>query len=499
MENWKCLKELISTVCLKNKFTVIIPKESVLVMLLKNNENQNSQTMYNLIGTIIRTCIGFITMPVFTRMLGTEQYGKYSVYASWLSILVCVIGFKVESSIGTGYYHFKDNYNQFRKNIFIEGTVCGIAVIFWGIIFGGKISYFLEFPFVIFFLMLSESFAQFVISFASTAWLYEKKALYNLIVSVAVLVSTTALSIVLLIAMNESSFELYYARVLGAALPQIIIALIIWIIFFDSQRFKYKKEYWIYGLHFGIPIIFHTLSHQVLSQSDRVMMQKMMISDSEIGIYSFFYTFTSVLTAILGALNNSWCPFLYDLLDKKDYGKLKIRIKNYVQVFTVLACGFLLLSREVVKLFASSDYWSGMSIVPILVLVVYCTYIYQFAVNYEFYNAKPKIVAFGTAFSAIVNIVLNFILIPHYGMYGAAAATLLSYAALAIMHIIVVKTWRYERYPLNFVPIFIGLAAVMAVCLLYYFLAELVTVRWAIGAMLGIILIFKIKKRKTIF
>ena len=467
-------------------------------MLLKNNENQNSQTIYNLIGTIIRTCIGFITMPIFTRMLGTEQYGKYSVYASWLAIFVCVIGFKVESSIGTGFYHFKDSYYKFRTNILLEGTVLSAAVIFIGIIFSGNIANLVEFPVRIFILMLIEAFAQFVISFASSAWLYEKKALYNLVISVIVLAATTILSVALLILMKDTS-NLYYARVFGTAIPQIIIAAVILIIFLGLQKFKYCKEYWIYGLHFGIPIVFHSLSHQVLSQSDRVMMQKMMISDSEIGIYSFFYTFASILTAILGALNNSWCPFLYDLLDKKDYDKLKIRIKNYVQVFTILACGFLLLSREVVKLFSSRDYWSGMSIVPILVLVVYCTYTYQFAVNYEFYNAKPKIVAFGTAFSAIVNIILNLMLIPHYGMYGAAIATLLSYAALAIMHIIVVKTWRYERYPLSFVPVFIGLAAVIAVCFIYYFLAELVIVRWTIGAILGIILIFKIKKRKTIF
>lgn len=468
-------------------------------MMLKNIKTQNSQTLYNLIGTIIRTCIGFITMPIFTRMLGTEQYGKYSVYASWLSIFVCIIGFKVESSIGTGYYHFKDNYDKFRTSILIEGTVLGIAVIFIGIIFSGNITKFIEFPIFIFILMLIESFAQFVISFASAAWLYEKKALYNLIVSVSVLTSTTIFSIVLLDLMKKTALELYYARVLGTAIPQIIVAAIIWTIIYNSQKFGYNKEYWVYGLHFGIPMIFHTLSHQVLGQSDRVMMQKMMISDSEIGIYSFFYTFTSILSSILSAMNISFCPFLFDLLNKRDYVKLKIKVKNYVQVFTVLACGFLLLSREVVKLFANSDYWSGMPTIPILVLVVYCTCIYQFAVNYEFYNAKPKIIAIGTAFSAIVNIIFNLILIPHYGIYGAAIATLLSYVMLAVMHMIVVKTWRYERYPISYMPMFIGFACILFVCFLYYFVAEFIVLRWLISTLLGIFLVWKIKKRKTIF
>ncbi|MFG6330195.1 MAG: polysaccharide biosynthesis C-terminal domain-containing protein, partial [Lachnospiraceae bacterium] len=186
-------------------------------------------------------------------------------------------------------------------------------------------------------------------------------------------------------------------------------------------------------------------------------------------------------------------------LYNRDYDKLNKNIKNYVHLFVTLVCGFLLLSNEVVKVFANDEYWEGMPLVPILVLVVYFTYIYQFAVNYEFFNSKPRIIAIGTGGAALANIMLNVILIPEYGMYGAATATLISYILLACFHLLTVKTWKLERYPLKLKPLFIGLLVVIIFSGVYYVLEDYWILRWGTGILLGIFELFRIWKRKTIF
>lgn len=466
---------------------------------IKIQRNENSQTFFNFVSTVIRTGIGMITMPIFTRLLGPTQYGHYSVYISWLTILSCFICLNVGSSLGTGYYRFKERYYQFRSSTLIEGTVIATAFIILFIVLQTPILNFTKYSLIIFLLMAIQAFFEYICNFANLSWTYEKQAFRNMIMSVVTLISTTVISIVVVKNWQGNESELYLGRVFGVAIPEIIIGIIVWILLFKEKPYGYNKEFWKYSITFGFPLVFHTLSQQVLGQSDRIMMEQMGTNGDQIGIYSFFYSFVAIMTTILNALNNSWCPFLYDRLATKEYEELNKKVANYVQVFSVLAIGFLMLSREVIRIFANSDYWSGAPLIPILTLAVFSTFIYQFAVNYEFFNAKPRIVAIGTVTAAVVNIVLNYVLIPQYGMYGAAVATLISYIALAVLHTIVVKHWRLEKYPLSYKPLIYGSVAILIACVLYYLLWELIAVRWIIGATAGIYLVMAIKKRKTIF
>ena len=465
---------------------------------LFRSKGENSQTFFNFLSTILSSGIAFITMPIFTRLLGADQYGKYAIYHAWLTIFICFMGFNVFSSIGTGRLKYGEKYLEFRGSILQEGTICSIAV---GILLAclyPLIKPALGYSFGIFIVLLLHALASFVTNFSSTCWIYEKRAARNMIVSAALLLSTSIISIILLITWTSEE-PLFYGRIFGTAFPHILIAIVVWFWLFKEKPFGYNKEYWLYGLHFGLPIVFHLLSHQILGQSDRLMMDWFSINGAEIGIYSFFYSFTAILSTILNALNTSWCPFLYDDLKKENYDILNRKVKNYVQIFVVMSLGFLLLSREVMKLFANSEFWPGAPIVPVLVLVVYCTFFYQFAVNYELFCEKPKYVAAGTVFAAITNIIINALMIPKWGMYGAAIATLISYMLLAILHTTVVKTWKIKRYPLSYKPVSIGFCLVLAGCGAYYFMENLILIRWIIAISLGVYLVISVYKRKTIF
>ena len=463
------------------------------------SKNENSQVLFNFLSTLISSGVAFFTMPMFTRLLGAEQYGLFSVYNSWLMIFTCVMGLNVGAGIGAGYYRFSDHYLRFRSSTLVEGTAISMAMILIMLPLYPVLKQWIPYPFSLFLILLLQAFSQFVLNIGSIAWTYEKRADVNLIVSLCTTLLTTAASIALLLGWNSGE-PLYYARVIGSAVPAILIGFVVWIMLFARCPAGYHAEYWKYSFFFGLPMVFHQLSHQVLGQSDRVMMQMVGINGREIGVYSFYYSLTSVLTAVLLALNNSWCPFLYDGLKAAgDYDKLNRKVRDYVQVFTIIIIVFLMLCREVSKLFANEEYWSGVSLVPVFALVVYCTFIYQFAVNFEFYLAKPKYVAIGTTFAGILNIVLNALFIPQWGTYGAAAATLISYAVLAGIHYMVVRRWKHQKYPLSYSPVMMGLAAVIIACMGYGLLDGLWFVRWGIGICLGVYLIVQVGKRKTVF
>lgn len=467
-------------------------------MNLLKSKNENSQVFFNFLSTALSSGIAFFTMPVFTRLLGAEQYGLFSVYNSWLLIFTCIMGLNVGAGIGTGYYRFSDNYHRFRNSTLVEGTVISIAMIIIMLFFYPMLNSLFPYPFIFFLFLLLQSFSQFVLNIGSLTWTYEKKAQINFVVSFITILITTGLSIVLLLRWNNDN-PLYFARVIGVAVPTILIGCVVWLMLFADSPVGYRAEYWKFSFFFGLPMIFHQLSHQVLAQSDRVMMQMFGINGQEIGVYSFYYSLTAVLTTILLALNNSWCPFLYDDLKAGNHDRLNHKVRNYVQVFTVIAVVFLMLCREVSMLFANEEYWSGMPLAPILVLVVYLTFIYQFAVNYEFFMAKPIFVAIGTTIAGILNIALNILFIPRHGMYGAAVATLISYVLLAVIHYAVVKLWSYNKYPLSYSPVMIGLVAVIAACIGYHLFGGLWFVRWGIGICLSLYLGIQVWKRKTVF
>lgn len=357
-------------------------------MKLFGKKSVNKITILNIISTFMLQGIAFVTTPIFTRLLGTEQFGMYSLFNSWVLILTCLMGFSVNSSIGTGIYTFKDKYIYFRNSVLLSSTlICLLELILIGICIPilTKITGFSGWLIII---LGVTTLSHYIVNFAQMAFIYEKKADNNLILSVSISIVSVVVSIFLIYKENDNSR--YLGRIYGVATTYLVAAIIVWLLLFLKKPVGIKKEYLKYGIAVGFPIVFHSLSQQILGQSDRVMMQWFGVNADKIGIYSLFYTISSVLVTILGALNNSWCPFYYDDLNEEKWNILNKKCKNYIELFTVLGIGFLFLSREVSYLMADESYWSGMNIIPILTFAVYFTFMYQFPVNFEFFHKKTR-------------------------------------------------------------------------------------------------------------
>ena len=457
----------------------------------------NKTTVLNVASTVLLQGIAFFTTPIFTRMLGAEQYGVYSVFCSWITILSCILGLGVGSTLATGRYQFKNDYYGFRNGVLLFGTIISIIILGIGEIFIFPISSILGYTVYMTEFLYITAFSQYVINFAQNAFVYEKKAEKNFLLSVSLSTVSVGLSLVLISLYPRENRVL--GRIVGVAIPYAIVAVIVWGLLYAKKPTGINKKYCAYGLSVGFPVIFHTLAQNILTQADRVMMQHMNIKNSEIGVYSLIYTLVSVMGIILNALNTSWCPFYYDDIDKKNWEELDRKCKNYIELFSVLTIGFLLLSREVSYVLGDSSYWKGINVIPILTMAVYFTFMYQFPVNFEFFYRKTKIIAIGTVGAAITNIILNALFIPIGGMYGAAIATALSYGMLFIVHYYIVTHMKECQYHLNYIIFIPGVMAVCIGIIAFYALSNYWYIRWGIGCVIGIIELLKIIKRKTIF
>ena len=465
---------------------------------MKLRKNVNSIAFLNISSVFILQGIAFLSTPIFSRMLGTTQYGQYSVIHSWVTIITCFMGLGMNASIGTGMYQFKDGYARFRTSILsFSALICMVECIViiaasWLL----RPILHISVPLVAFIAVLS--FAHYVVNFAQNAYIYEKKAFHNFVLSVATAVITKGLSIYLVWTFPED--QRYMGRVYGMLIPYVAIAITLLVVLLAKQEISFEKRFLTFGFQVGFPIVFHLLSQTLLAQSDRVMMEMLGISNSEIGIYSLFYTLCSVLTVVLNALNNTWCPFYYDNLSNDEYDKIRIKTRHYIELFSVLAFGFLMLSPEVSLLMGDKSYSSGLKVVPILVSAVFFTFMYQFPVNYEFYHKKTNIIAMGTIGAAIVNIILNYLLIPTYGMFGAAIATSLSYLALFIVHYVIVHRLKgVKKYHTSVIAFLPAVAFVSVGVFLFYFLMDNYYIRWMIGFAAGVFELVRVIQRKSIF
>ena len=465
--------------------------------LLKRQIGLNKTIVINMSSTILLQGVAFFTIPIFTRVLGTEQYGLYSVFNSWVLILSLIMPFGLSNCNNWGQYYFKNEYNNFRSSIIIYNYIVSMVFCLIFLMLYNKINILFEYSFKLYVVLLLSSFSTNIIGAVSGFLVFEKKALLNFFISVFLSILNVILSLYLIF--NFKFDNLYEGRVYGHYLPYVILSLVILVYILLKNRINLKFEYIKCAFLFGGPIVFHSLANIILGQSDRVMMQKMNVANSDIGIYSLFYSFVGVLSIILSGLNISFSPFYVEYIEKNDKDIIIIKSKNFIEIFTVVCIGFLLLSREVSYFMANDDYYRGIKLIPIFVGTIYFIFMYQFAVNYEFFYRRTTTIAGGTICAALLNILLNLFFIKRLGMYGAAYATIISYFALYVFHYFIAYNMKEKRFYLSIRYYLIGIILIIVFSYIFYLLSNFAYVRWTLGVLIGTLEIYRIYIRKSIF
>ena len=473
-------------------------KRSLKKLLIGTSANQLA--FFNILVPIILNGVNFFTVPVFTRLLGTENYGIISLYTTWVQILTIIMGIQTCGTISTARVHIDEKeHDAYYSSILSLSCLVSAGMTLLILLFINPISSFLQFNKIIVLLIIVQSFGAYVISFATMKFIHHKQAHLNFLVSVTVTVLSIVISLLLIMGIDRYE-DRYWGRIIGYVIPNAVIGAILAILIFAKGKKGYSKEYWKFCLPLCMPLVLHSLSQIILAQSDKVMLQKMLLDNSAVGIYSFVFNFVHIINVIYGALNNTWVPLYYDHMKNGELEAIQKRSKNYIALYTVLTMGFMLLAPEVVKLFASEEFWSGTNLIPIMSLSFYMVFLYSFPVNYEFFYKKTRVIALGTCLAAVCNIVVNFFMIPVWGILGASLATMISYVMLFVFHQImakfVVKEAVYHYQLRIFIP---GLAAVIVTSALFYLLFDFWYLRWIIGAALGCYLLFRLYKQRSIF
>ena len=459
--------------------------------------NRNKITIYNIASTIILQGLAFLSGPIFSGVLGTNNYGIASVYLTWVQIASTVFSLQAAGTIAIARVNFPtEEQEKYQSSVFSLATLgyaaFSVLTIVVCLIAGSRFG--ISLPMVA--LGLIQGWGLYMVTAMNTKFTYEFKANRNFCLSVITSVCTIGLSLLLIYRFPAETN--YWGRIIGQSSVYAAIGVFLLIYILRRGRTVYNRSYWKYTLPIAIPTIFHLLAMIVLNQSDRVML-KSMVSNSAAGIYSLACTFGAVLNTIYHALNNSWVPFFYEFTRQNQTDVMRKHARNYIELFTVVSMGFILLAREVFHIYASPSFWDGTDLIPVFSLGYYFVFLYSFPVNYEFYNKKTKTIALGTAGAALCNIILNYFLIKIWGIQGAVIATAVAHGLQFAFHMICAKRIHPGQYPFRITDFVPGLLAVCVTYVIYYFTRDIWYIRWGIGAALGSYLVIKIIKRREIF
>lgn len=384
-------------------------------------------------SNFLMKAIGFITTPIFTRLMTKTEYGNFSIFQTWMMIMLYITSLNLDGSLIRAYHDFKDDMDRY---LFSMISLSMVSTLIWWCaanVFSEQFSEVLGFNR----LYINCMFAYLLLSPAINLFQNVERYKYNykwtVATSFTISVGASLLSVILVMIMRDR----FMGRVIGYIIPTVIIGLLI-VLYYINKGKKVDFNYWKYALKISLPYIPHLLSMYLLSNMDRVMIKDLCGSEY-VALYSLAYTCGMLITIFVTSINSAYSPWLADMLSAFKYEAVKRVSAPYVAIFSFVAVGAVLVTPEILYILGGESYMEAKYVMPPVAAGCLLQFVYCMYVNIEQYEKKTVGMAFASMMAAGLNFVLNYICILKFGYIAAAYTTYASYLFLLFMHMYFVK------------------------------------------------------------
>lgn len=449
-----------------------------LLTTYKNLSKPIKASIWFIISNIIIKGISFITLPIFSRLLSTSEYGIVSVYSSWISIITILTTLTIWGGVfNVAMVKFKEKYKEMISSF--QGLAISITLVYLliSLIFINQISVMLGLSKLLVICMYLEILAQIPFNLWSTAKRYKFE--YKSVILITIIIS--GLSPLLGVIAVKNTVYKVEAKIISNLIVQFIIGLVLFIHNQRDGKKFFNNEYWKFGFKFNVVLIPHYLSTQVLNQSDRVMISSI-CGSSYAGIYSVAYNFAFLLSIITNGINSSLTPHIYESLRTGKTSQLKKQTSIVIIFVAIISLGLICFAPDLFKFMLPESYYPALKAIPPVTIGAFFLFLYPLFGSIEFYYEKNKYVTIASVIGAILNILLNYIFINIFGFMAAAYTTLFCYMCFSICHYIFMKKILKQKNKQNDIydikTIVIISLALMLISLLILFLYDYMIVRW---------------------
>lgn len=438
---------------------------------MNKNVSIKKASAFYLVGTLFNKGIGFITTPIFTRILSLSDFGTITTYLSWVSMLSIVFSLALYMGVRASFVDYTDKEHDFCATITTFNLVYGVVITLLCLVVVNLFGFNIDNRLLLCCLVQSVMTAiiENYLMYLMMTYSYKLRTAFMILPNFI----ATIVAIILILYVLDT--DLYMGRIYASTLLYIIFGGIAITLIYRKSR-VWNKEYLIYGLKLSLPLVLHGISLSVLSQSDRTMITNIR-SEEETALYGLVYNYSMIATVLTTAFDGVWIPWFTNKMKEKSYDSINSAAKKYVHAIAVILSGVVLVGPEVVKILGPKTYWESIVIIPPLVLSNYIIFVYTLFVNVEHFYKKTIFISINTCIAAVTNIVLNIFFIKWFGYKGAAYTTLISYVISLILHMIYSKKLNKQILPAKS---FVLPSACVAGCVLvFYLFIDLMWVRWA--------------------
>lgn len=390
----------------------------------------------------ILRAISFITGPIFTRLLPSDEYGKYAIFLSYEQIILIFATWEIHlGAYQKGIFKYKNDIRGYTSSTQLLINI--ITLICFSLIFVFK-----DLFFKITGLGASVALLMFIyLMFRPSydCWLARKRKAYEYKAAVLITLLYSVVNVVF-----PMGAVLVLNRTANVKIETTLICSSLICIVFYLRNANYVKtiknknlpNYWKYNIAFEGPLVLHSLSYLVLSQADRIMINNM-IGSSEAAFYSVAYSIASVVSIFQISINQSLTPWRYQMLEEKKYSSIKEVTDGLLIMMGTVIIAFILVVPEGMKLLFTKEYYEAVWCIPPISVGIFFMFLYSIYVNIEEYYEKTKYVVIVSVGCGLVNIILNYICIRRFGYVACAYTTLFSYILFAVgHHFFMVKTLK---------------------------------------------------------
>ena len=440
-------------------------------------------------GTFASKVIVLLMMPFYTLILSPEQFGVADLVTQTANMIIpvaCV-------GICEGLFRFTLDCDD-RKKVFSTGIcvlAAGSAAMFALLpilgLFDDFDGYILLIGAYVLCANLHSACAQYVRAQGRTP-LFAVQGIINTVL-------TVALNILFLLVFELGEFGYVLSVVIGDFTVTLLL-------FFAARLYRdfslknFSKQTLTQMLKFSVPYIPTTMMWLITSVSDRYIV-RIFCGVGETGLYAASYKIPTLLTLVCTVFIEAWQFSAVKDAEGEERERFFSTVYRAYLGLVFVAAGFLIGgSKLFTEILLADSYYESWRYVPMLVAATVFSTLVSFMGSVYFVEKKSLLSMVTALMGAVINVALNFILIPDHGAMGAAVATFISYFAVYIVR--AYDTRSYVRFKLNTPMLCVNTALIFLQMMIMYseiryhiYIQVLVFVAIAAVNAKGIIGIFK--------
>lgn len=410
-----------------------------------NREKQLvKNTIIITIGKICTQLISFFLLPLYTGILSTEEYGIVDLLNTLASLLLPIVTFQIEQAMFRELIEVRKDENS-KKTIITTGIVSVVCQCFLFLVLFAIISPFVHNDYKLFlatnvityiFLSLFQQIARGLGDNKKYAFGSFLSALFTIIFNVL---------FIAIIRLGATGM------LLGTMLGQLLA---IMYLFFSLKLYRYIEMYrykkiilkklWKYS----IPLIPNAISWWVFNASNRVITSTF-LGVAENGVLAASLKFSSVFITFYNIFNMSWTESISISINDDDIdGYFNKMFNVMLRLFTALGIGIIVCMPFVFPIMINEKYSSGYGLVPLSILGSLFNVVVGLISVIYVAKKNTKAIANTSIISAILNIIVNIVLIKFAGLYAAVIATFVAFFTMSVYRLFDIRK-KYFKITIN--------------------------------------------------